>query len=136
MAQFVQPMALWLVSAGALAVISGGPVLGAAIAGVIVLNATFASYREQPAEHPVEALAAHLPARARVLRDGLRQEFEAVDLVPGDVLVVGPGDRVGAAAHPITGSVEVDPSSLTSESRPALRTAGPGDPTVALIQAA
>jgi magnesium-transporting ATPase (P-type) len=135
MAQFVHPLALLLVAAGALAVLSGSPVLGAAIAAVIVLNAVLAFFQEQHAEHAVEALAAYLPSRAGVLRDGVRQEVDAITLVPGDVLVVEEGDRVSADARLITGSVDVHLSSLTGESQPALRTAGPGDPTVALIHA-
>jgi calcium-translocating P-type ATPase len=134
-AQFVHPLALLLVAAGVLAVISGSPVLGAAIAAVIVLNAVFAFLQERHAEHAVEALAAYLPPRAGVLRDGVRQEVDALDLVPGDVLIIQEGDRVSADARLITGSVEVDLSSLTGESLPALRTAGPGDPAVPLIQA-
>lgn len=134
LAQFVHPLALLLVAAAVLAVVSGSPVLGAAITAVILLNAVFAFFQEQHAEHAVEALAAYLPSHAGVLRDGVRREVDATDLVRGDVLIVEEGDRVSADARLITGSVEVDMSSLTGESQPATRTTGPSDPTVALIQ--
>ena len=133
--QFTHPLALLLAAAAALAVVSGSPVLGAAIVGVIVLNAVFAFFQELHAEHAVEALAAYLPSVAFALRDGTRQEVEAKTLVPGDVLLVDEGDRISADARLITGSLEVDLSTLTGESQPATRIAGPSDPGAALLQA-
>jgi Cation transporter/ATPase, N-terminus len=64
-AQFVHPLALLLPAAAILAVISGSPVLGAAIAAVIALNAVFAFFQQQHAEHAVEALPAYLPHPGR-----------------------------------------------------------------------
>ena len=86
--QFTHPLALLLTLAAVLAWASGTPRLGIAIAAVIVLNAGFAFAQEMQAERAVEALAAFLPERARVLRDGHRQEIEARLLVPGDVLLI------------------------------------------------
>jgi calcium-translocating P-type ATPase len=134
-AQFTHPLALLLAGAAVLAEISGNLVLAAAIVAVIVLNAVFAFFQELHAEHAVEALAAYLPSNARVLRDGSRQEIEATSLVTGDVLVVEEGDRISADARLITGSVEVDLSTLTGESEPVIRTARDGDAGVALLQA-
>ncbi|MGZ4520636.1 MAG: cation-translocating P-type ATPase [Mycobacteriaceae bacterium] len=134
-AQFTHPLALLLAGAAVLAGISGNPVLAVAIVAVIMLNAVFAFFQELHAEHAVEALAAYLPSNARVLRDGSRQEIEATSLVTGDVLVVEEGDRISADARLITGSVEVDLSTLTGESEPVIRTAGDGDAGVALLQA-
>src|ERR1019366_9573526 len=45
------------------------------------------------------------------------------------------GDRVSADARLLSGSLEVDLSTLTGESQPVTRTAGRGDATVALLQA-
>jgi len=134
-AQFTHPLALLLAAAAVLAVISGSPVLAAAIAAVIVLNAVFAFFQEQHAEHAVEALAAYLSSHAWVLRDGSRQEAEVANIVPGDVLIVEEGDRISADARLIAGSVEVDLSTLTGESQPVTRTAGQGDAKLALMQA-
>ena len=134
-AQFTHPLALLLAAAAVLAVISGSPVLAAAIAAVIVLNAVFAFFQEQHAEHAVEALAAYLSSHAWVLRDGSRQEAEVANIVPGDVLIVEEGDRISADARLIAGSVEVDVSTLTGESQPVTRTAGQGDAKLALMQA-
>lgn len=127
MRQFTHPLALLLWLAAALAVVSGSVVLGAAIVGVIVLNAVLAFVQEQHAEHAVEALSAYLPQRAWVLRDGHRTHVLARDLVPGDVLIIDEGDRISADARLISGSVEVDMSALTGESTPVERSAGGTD---------
>jgi calcium-translocating P-type ATPase len=135
LAQFTQPLALLLVAAAILAAVSGSVLLAIAIVAVIALNAVFAFFQEQHAEHAVEALAAYLPSQARVVRDGAAQDIEATTLVPGDVLIVQEGDRISADARLISGSVEVDLSTLTGESQPVTRTPGRSDIGVALLQA-
>jgi calcium-translocating P-type ATPase len=135
LAQFTAPLALLLIAAAILAAVSGSELLAAAIVAVIVLNAVFAFFQEQHAEHAVEALAAYLPAAARVVRDGSAQDVDAAALVPGDVLVVQEGDRISADARLISGSVEVDLSTLTGESQPVTRRAGDSDADVPLLQA-
>jgi len=133
--QFTQPLAVLLAVAAVLAWVSGTPRLGIAIVVVIVLNAGFAFAEEMQAERAVEALAAFLPERATVLRDGSRQEIEARLLVPGDVLLIEEGESICADARLMTGTVEVDMSTLTGESVPVARTAGAADPSLPLLQA-
>ena len=135
-AQFTQPLAVLLAVAGVLAWASGTPRLAVAIAAVVLLNAGFAFAQEMQAERAVEALAAFLPEHARVLRDGTRQEIQARLLVPGDVLLVEEGESVCADARLMTGTLEVDMSTLTGESVPVTRSAGPADTGVPLLQAA
>ena len=55
-------------------------------------------------------------------------EIVAADLVPGDVVLVEEGDRIAADMRLISGAVEVDLSTLTGESAPALRSAELIDP--------
>ena len=86
LAEFTQPLAILLAVAAALSWISGTPRLAIAITAVVLLNAAFAFAQELQAERAVEALAAYLPARARVLRDGQWQETQARLLVPGDLI--------------------------------------------------
>ena len=133
--QFTQPLALLLAGAAVLAWVSGSPRLAAAIVVVILLNAGFAFAEEMQAEHAVEALAAFLPQRARVLRDGVRQDIEARMLVPGDILLIEEGESICADARLLAGTLEVDMSTLTGESVPVTRTPGPSDPGVPLLQA-
>jgi calcium-translocating P-type ATPase len=134
--QLLHPLALLLAAAAVLAWVSGTPRLAVAIAAVVVLNAVFAFAQEMQAERAVEALAAFLPAAARVIRDGAQLEVPARDLVPGDLLVVSEGDRICADARLISGSVEVDLSTVTGESVPVSRAPGRPDGGVPLLQAA
>jgi len=133
--QFTHPLALLLTAAAVLAWASGTPRLTVAIVAVILLNASFSFVQELQAERAVEALAAFLPERAWVLRDGSRQEIEARLLVPGDVLLIEEGERVCADARLMNGTVEVDMSALTGESVPVIRSADDLDGRVPLLQA-
>jgi len=134
-AQFTHPLALLLALAAVLAWASGTPRLAIAIAAVIVLNAAFSFVQELQAERAVEALAAFLPERARVLRDGAPQDIEARSLVPGDVLLIDEGNRICADARLISGTLEIDMSTLTGESVPVTCAAGAADASVPLLQA-
>ncbi len=68
--QFTHPLALLLWAAALLAWLAGIAAVAVAIVVVIVINAIFAFIQEAEAERAVEALAAFLPERAKVLRDG------------------------------------------------------------------
>ncbi|WP_300613919.1 cation-transporting P-type ATPase [Trebonia sp.] len=133
--QFTQPLAVLLAVAAMLAWVSGTPRLAIAIVAVIFLNAGFAFAQEMQAERAVEALAAFLPERARVRRDGLVRQVEARLLVPGDVLLIEEGESVCADARLMTGTVDVDMSTLTGESVPVTRSAGRANPGEPLLRA-
>ncbi|KAA5825486.1 cation-transporting P-type ATPase [Saccharopolyspora hirsuta] len=121
--QCAHPLALLLWVAAALAWIAGTHELAWAIVAVIVLNAALAFWQEEQAEQAVEALGEYLPQHSRVRRDGLVQSVLAAELVPGDVLLLGEGDRVPADARLLSGALEVDASALTGESSPVQRAA-------------
>jgi len=121
--QFVHPLALLLWVAAALSAVSGSWTLAVAIVAVIVLNAALAYMQELQAEKATEALRELLPVRARVRRNGHELEIEASELVPGDVVLLGEGDRLSADARVIDGGVEMDMAALTGESQPVARSA-------------
>ena len=133
--QLTHPLALLLWVAAVLAFVAGMPPLAAAIVAVIVLNAAFAFSQERQAEHAVEALRRYLPLQARALRDGTLQQVEARSLVPGDVVEIEEGDRICADARLLSGSIEVDLSTLTGESQPVHRSAEFVDTTGPLVEA-
>ena len=133
--QLTHPLALLLWLAAALSFAVGSETVAIAVLLVIALNAVFALIQEMQAERAVEALAQFLPQKVRVLRDGTSQEIVAVELVPGDVVLVEEGDRIAADMRMISGAVEVDLSTLNGESAPALRSADLIDPSVARIAA-
>jgi len=123
--QLIHPLALLLWLAGLLAAVSGTAALAIAIVVVILINALFAFAQERHAEKAVEALAAYLPLQVRVVREATSRLVEVRELVPGDVIVIEEGERISADARLLSGSVEIDLSTLTGESLPLLRTADP-----------
>ena len=135
LAQFTQPLAILLAVAAVLAWVGGTPALSIAVVAVILLNAGFAFLQEMQAERAVDALAAFLPATARVVRDSARAEIPARELVPGDVLIVAEGDRVCADARLIDGALVLDLSALTGESLPVNRSADAAAATGSLLDA-
>jgi len=118
-AQLVHLFALLLWLGAVLAFVGGLPQLSAAIVAVILVNAVFAFAQEYRAERASEALRRVLPQTALVRRDGEEREIPAEELVPGDVVILEPGDRVSADAEVLARhELRVDNSTLTGESRP------------------
>ncbi|OCB49746.1 magnesium-transporting ATPase [Mycobacterium vulneris] len=132
--QFTHPLALLLWAAAGLALTVRIEPVAIAIV-IVVVNAAFAFAQERHAERAVEALAAYMPLRAKVIRDGLMSEIDAVNLVPGDVLLIEEGDRISADARLFDGGIEVDMSALTGESIPTFRSADLVDTTVPVLHA-
>jgi len=133
--QLTHPLALLLWLAAALLVIVGSHVVATAVVLIIMLNAAFSFVQELQAERAVEALAKYLPQRVNVERDGVVTEIDASRLVPGDLVVIGEGDRVAADIRLLAGAIEVDMSALTGESVPVLRSAAMVDVDVPLLSA-
>jgi magnesium-transporting ATPase (P-type) len=118
-AQLVHFFALLLWAAAALAFIGGMPQLAVAIAVIVVLNGVFAFVQEYRADRAAEALRALVPHRVTVVRDALRQEIDAVDLVVGDLVLLEAGDRVAADLRVLDAhGSRVDEATLTGESEP------------------
>ncbi|HYI18188.1 MAG TPA: cation-transporting P-type ATPase [Solirubrobacteraceae bacterium] len=126
---FTHLFAVLLWAGAALAVVGGMPELSAAIVAVIIVNAVFSFAQEYRAERSVEALKRILPQRVRVRRGGRLRELDALEVVPGDVVLLAAGDRVPADAQLLAESgLELDMSTLTGESRPMRRHVDPPDP--------
>ncbi|MCD4850742.1 heavy metal translocating P-type ATPase [Paenarthrobacter nitroguajacolicus] len=65
-----------------------------------------------------------VPAEATVLRGGAEVTVDPGELVPGDRMIVRPGERLATDGQIITGRTSLDTSALTGESVPV--EAGPG----------
>ncbi|MCU0972613.1 MAG: cation-transporting P-type ATPase [Burkholderiales bacterium] len=106
--------------------------LGVAIVGVIVLNGVFSFWQEYRAERALAALRSLLPQRVKVVREGETLQLDAVDLVPGDIMVLAEGDDVPADGRFIECfGLRVNNATLTGESLPVARDAAPtGEPDV------
>src|SRR6266540_3105889 len=120
--------ALMLWVASGLAWLAGMPPLAAAV--VVIVNAGFAFVQEYRADRAAERLRDLMPLTATVRRDGHPMIVPASRLVPGDVVLLEPGDRVSADLQAIqVAGLAVDASLLTGESVP--QRPGPGDPLYA-----
>ncbi len=65
-----------------------------------------------------------VPREARVRRDGEVVTLPLDDIVPGDVVVVSPGEKVPVDGQVVAGHSYVDQSRLTGESMPAAKDVG------------
>jgi len=64
------------------------------------------------------------PATANVIRDGVEMVVDVESVVPGEILLVRPGERVPTDGEVIAGSSAVDEAMLTGESMPVGRAVG------------
>jgi Cu2+-exporting ATPase len=79
------------------------------------------------ASKALESLARLMPSEAhRRLPDGSTEDVPLDSLLPGDVVVVKPGEKVPADGDVIDGSSSVDESMLTGESVPVSKKTGDG----------
>src|SRR5205085_976388 len=106
------------VNVTALAALADGATADVALIGaVIVANAAVGAWQERQAGQAAQALERLSAATARVLRDGAMVRLPAAELVPGDVLLLAPGDRIAADARLLEAAgLEVDEAALTGES--------------------
>jgi magnesium-transporting ATPase (P-type) len=88
-----------------------------ALFGVIaVINSTIGIRQELKAKETLDELAVLVAPRAGVVRDGAVVELLASEIVPGDVIAVGPGDQLVADGEVIASrGMTVDESLLTGE---------------------
>ena len=134
---FYQVFAVLLWISAALAFASGSPELGWAIIIVIIINALFSFYQEYQAERAIEALRDLLPVRARVLRDGHEKTILARELVPGDLMLLEEGDRISADGRLVEAfDLRTIHATLTGESDPVERRAGPVSASMGIMDAA
>src|SRR5271163_1326594 len=97
----------------------------AIVGALLVVNAVLGFWQERRAAGVMETLRRRLQVSARVLRDANWQVVPARELVPGDIVRERPGDIVPADVKVLTGTLSVDQSALTGESKDADK--APGD---------
>ncbi len=117
--QFTNIIVLLLMIAAVLAVIFGNLVDGIAIVIAILLNAMIGFYMELKAMRSLESLKKLARVRATVIRNGNDKKITAVQLVPGDIILVSEGDIVAADIRLLeSNNISADESALTGESVP------------------
>lgn len=130
--QYVQFFAVLLEVAAVLSFIAdiyspgeGYGILGMAILGAVVINATFAFWQEYKADKTTEALLTLMPSRVSVRRGGQIRKVDARTLTRGDILILEEGDKIAADAIVIEeNSLYVNMANLTGESLPVRKKAG------------
>jgi Ca2+-transporting ATPase len=119
-----EPMLLLLVAAAGLYLAVGDLHEALVLAASIVVVIGITVLQERKAERALETLRELSSPRALVVRDGQATRIAGADVVRGDLLILGEGDRVPADARLAPGAeLELDESLLTGESLPVARTA-------------
>jgi P-type Cu+ transporter len=88
----------------------------AMIIGIILIGRLLEARAKGNASEAIRALMAMQPRTAHVLRDGEDTELAITDVVPGDLVIVRPGERVAVDGEVVEGASGVDESMLTGES--------------------
>jgi sodium/potassium-transporting ATPase subunit alpha len=111
----------------------GNDILGYAILGAVIINATFTFWQEYRADKAMEALLRLMPTMVIVRRGGKEATIDSKELVPGDIMILDEGDKVAADGVVLeSSSLYLNLASLTGESRPASRNSEPSGQSNAL----
>lgn len=103
------------------------------ILAVVLVNAIMGFIQEGRAENAMAAIRQMLAPHASVLRDGKRISIDAVNLVPGDIVLLEPGDRVAADLRLMhINGLHVQEAILTGESVPVEKASKPAAADAAL----
>jgi H+-transporting ATPase len=86
---------------------------------LLLINSAIGFYEERNAGNAVKALMDSLAPKARVRRNGIWNEIESSELVPGDMIAFKIGDVVPADCRLTEAiNVSIDQAALTGESLP------------------
>ncbi len=131
--QFHNVLIYILVVAAGVTAVLGHYLDSAVILSVVLVNALIGFVQEGKAETALESIRRMLSLSAMVLRNGQRVELEAEELVPGDIVIIGSGDKVPADLRLLAvRNLRIDEAALTGESVPTEKSVGPVAPDVPL----
>ena len=122
--QFSNPLVLILIFASLISAATGERVNAAIILAIVIGSAAIDFANTYKSSKAAEALRRRVMITATVIRDGDEDEIPIADIVPGDVVVLKPGDIVPADGKVLhSKDFFINESSLTGESFPVEKTA-------------
>jgi cation transport ATPase len=115
---------LMIVAALAAAAI-GQPLDGALLVVIFSTSGALEAVATKRTQDSVRSLLTLAPERATRLRpNGGEEVVDTATLVPGDRVLVRPGERIGADGHVVDGASDVDQASITGEPLSVTKTPG------------
>ena len=124
--QFASLVIALLAVAAVVAWATGDHLEAIAILVVLIINAIIGFATEWQAGRALDALRRQAQTITRVRRDGIEENIDAEELVPGDIIVLNAGDRVPADARLLEAArLLVEESALTGESTTVEKSAEP-----------
>ncbi len=133
--QFTNPIVLIMLAAAVLSLFLGDQTSAAIIIAIVLASGALGFWQERGANDAVAKLLAIVEVRATVLRDGQRVKVPVADIVPGDILILSPGEGIAADALVLDSKdLFVDESTLTGETYPVEKQPGATSPETPLAK--
>jgi Ca2+-transporting ATPase len=129
--QFKNPLVYIILAAAGISLLVGEYGDFAIIMAVVLLDAILGFIQEYQAQRTYTALKGLLKPTTTVIRDGARQEIEAHELVPGDLVILSAGEHVPGDGKVLEATkLAVEEAILTGESEPVVKTEDEGQDQV------
>jgi Ca2+-transporting ATPase len=117
--QLKDPMVLILFVATFISFVLGEIIDGIIIVAILIMTTIVGFIQEFRSEKAIDALMKMTATTCRVLRDNKEQIMETKYLVPGDIILLYPGDKIPADSYIIEAyNLETNEAPLTGESLP------------------
>jgi len=108
-----------LIFALVISIVLGEKVDAIVIGAIVIANAILGFVQEYRAEKSIAALKKLASLKATVIRDDREKEIDAKELVPGDIVKLGTGDKIPADCRIFSlAELQTQEATLTGESTP------------------
>lgn len=119
LAQFSDFMVIVLLCAAMISLLLGEVADACTILIIVFFNAILGFIQEHRAEKSMNALKKLSAPTAQVMRNGLNEKITASKIVPGDIILLNPGDKIPADSRLVSArALAIEESMLTGESQP------------------